>query len=141
MDSTDIVDDPVDLPVVTAPSANRRTRTATVLSVPALAALAVSAVLFLVPVTNPDVQDCGSPAVFLLRATSDRPLVEQDGTAINGWTKTRIQKAYDNRCSSRVADRAVPAGVALIVFWILGLVAAAIAWSGRRALRRARRND
>lgn len=120
---------------------NARVRTATILSGIALATLAASALLFLLPVTNPGVQSCGAPAVFLLGATSDRPLVDSDGNLINGWDaeadRDRIQAAQDDPCSSRVARRAVPAGVLLAGFWVLTPTAVIIGWSGRRALRRA----
>lgn len=123
----------------TAPT-NTRMRTATVLVGVALTALAVSAVLFLVPVKNPGVQQCGPPAVFLLQATSDRPLVDNEGSLINGWDADedadRIRSAQDNRCSARVADRAVPAGILLVVFWVVTVVAVVIGWTGRRSLRR-----
>lgn len=119
---------------------NKRMRTATILGGIAIAALVVSAVLFTVPVTNPGVQHCGAPVGFLLRATSDRPLVQSDGTLINGWDQEtdaqRIRAAQHDACSSLVAHRAIPAGILLVGFWVLGVVAALTGWTGRRALRR-----
>lgn len=126
--------DPVE--PIDAARPNRRMRAATILAVPALLALAASAALFVVPVTNPGVQDCGSPAWFLLRAQTDRPLIESDGTGINGWKTARLQKAHDDRCSVQVARRAVPAGSLLVVFWVLGGFAIVLGWTGRRSLRR-----
>ncbi len=114
---------------------NRRMRTATVLTIPALLALAASAVLFVVPVTNPGVQDCGSPGWFLLRAQADRPLVTDEGEPLHGWDQARLRQAHHDRCSAQVAARAVPAGVLLVVFWVLALVAVVIGWNGRRGLR------
>ena len=110
-------------------------RTATVLTIHALVALASSVVLFAVPVTNPGVQDCGSPGWFLLQATADRPLVTDDGAALHGWDQARLRQAHQDRCSAQVAARAVPAGVLLVVFWVLALVAVVIGWNGRRGLR------
>ncbi len=119
---------------------NARTTTATVLAGVALGALVASALLFLLPVSNPGVQNCGAPAGFLLRATSDRPLVDGDGNLINGWDadedRDRIERAQDGRCSRRVARRAVPAGGFLSAFWVLTPAAVLVGWSGRRALRR-----
>jgi len=115
---------------------NRRMRAATVLTIPALLAVAASAALFLLPVTNPGVQDCGSPAWFLLQAHTDRPLVTDEGSPLHGWDKARLRQAHDDRCSAQVADRAVPAGVLLLVFWVLALVAIVVGWTGRRSLRR-----
>ncbi len=110
-------------------------RAATVLTVPALLALAASAALFLVPVTNPGVQDCGSPGWFLLQARADRPLVTDGGSPLHGWDQARLRQAHHDRCSAQVSARAVPAGVLLVVFWVLALVAVVIGWSGRRGLR------
>lgn len=129
--------DPVD-----GPEPNVRMRTATVLVGIALGALVLSALLFTVPVSNPQVQDCGAPAEFLLRATSDRPLVDADGELINGWDAEtdhdRIAQAQKDPCSKRVARRAVPAGGFLVLFWVLTPAALILGWSGRRALRRRR---
>lgn len=115
---------------------NRRMRVATVLMALASVALAVSAVLFLVPVSNPGVQNCGAPAWFLLTAETDRPLVDSEGQAVNGWNEQRLRRAHEERCSVRVADRAVPAGALLGGFWIVGLGALIVGWTGRRSLRR-----
>lgn len=127
--------DPSDSPSEVA-RPNRRMRTATVLTIPALLALAASAALFLVPVANPGVQDCGSPAWFLLQARADRPLVTDEGGPLHGWGQARLRQAHQDRCSAQVATRAVPAGALLVVFWVLALVAVVIGWNGRRGLRR-----
>lgn len=119
-----------------APSANRRTRVASALMALGLATLVASAVLFTVPVTSPGVQHCGSPAWFLLHAESNRPLVDTEGDAINGWNNTQLRHAYANRCSVQVARRAVPAGILLGGFWIVVLGAFLIGWNGRRSLHR-----
>ncbi|MBS1847919.1 MAG: hypothetical protein JST73_06530 [Actinobacteria bacterium] len=115
---------------------NRRTRTAGIVMIVGLVVLAVSALLFLLPVVNPGVQDCGSPAVFLLHAKGDRPLVDSGGDPINGWGKARLARADAHRCSRQVARRAIPAGGLLVGFWVLVPVAAMIGWSGRRAFRK-----
>ena len=119
-----------------AESPNRRMRATSVVMVFALAALAISAVLFLLPVSNPQVQSCGSPARFLLGAQPDATMVSADGTPIHGWDRKQIQHAYDNRCSVRVGRRAVPAGILLVSFWVLVVVAVVLGWNGRRSLRR-----
>ncbi|HET8931069.1 MAG TPA: hypothetical protein VFN21_10470 [Acidimicrobiales bacterium] len=111
-------------------------RVATVLMVPALLALVGSAVLFLVPVTNPGVQQCGPPAWFLLQAGTNASLVTDEGKPLHGWDDARLRQAQDDRCSAQVADRAVPAGILLVTFWVLALVAVVLGWTGRRALRK-----
>ncbi len=122
--------------VTVGPGAARRLRITSALMVVALVALAASTVLFTLPVTNPGVQSCGSPAWFLLQAESDAPLVDPDGQPLNGWDTERIQEADDNRCSVLVAQRAVPAGVLLVVFWALTGTAVVLGWTTRRGLRR-----
>jgi hypothetical protein len=115
---------------------NRRMRAATVLMVPALVAFVGSAALFLIPVTNPGVQHCGTPAGFLLQAQTDHALVAEDGKPLHGWDTARLRQAQDDRCSVQVADRAVPAAVLLVAFWVLALAAIILGWTGRRALRK-----
>src|SRR5690554_4978157 len=78
--------------VTVGPGAARRLRITSALMVVALVALAASTVLFTLPVTNPGVQSCGSPAWFLLQAESDAPLVDPDGQPLNGWDTERIQE-------------------------------------------------
>lgn len=118
------------------PRANRRMRAATILMVPALLAFVGSAALFLVPVTNPGVQQCGPPAWFLLQAETNQALVTDDGKPLHGWDDARLRQAHDDRCSVQVADRAVPAGILLVTFWVLALAAVILGWTGRRALRK-----
>ncbi len=125
-----------DEPIPTAVPSNFRTKVSTPLGWLALAVIVASAVLFTLPVANPGVQDCGAPAWFLLQAKVDRPLVTTNGKPINGWGKARLEKANAQRCSVRVSQRAVPAGILLAVFWVLALAALILTWSGRRSLRR-----
>ena len=101
----------------------------------ALPLLVASAVLFLLPVESPGVQRCGSPAVFLLKATADKPLVDTNGKPLNGWNTKELRHAYSNRCSKQVARRAVPAGGLLVGFWFVALAAALLGWATRRSLR------
>jgi hypothetical protein len=109
---------------------------ARVLAWAALPLLVASVALFLLPVTNPQVQHCGSPAVFLLRATADKSLINDDGTALHGWTQAQLDASWKHRCSVRVAARAVPAGGLLVAFWAVAGGALVTGWIGRRRLRR-----
>ena len=126
---------PPDDPPDESPTATGVGKAATVLAWLALPLLAASAVLFTLPVDSPGVQQCGSPAVFLLKATSDKPLFDTNGKPLNGWNAKELKRAYERRCSKQVARRAVPAGIALVAFWVVALVAALLGWATRRALR------
>jgi hypothetical protein len=112
-------------------------RVATILAWVSLPLLAASALLFLLPVSNPGVEDCGSPIVSLLQAQPDRPLIDADGTAINGWGPKRLEQAQEQSCEHRVAQRAVPAGILLVSFWLVAGVALLLHWVDR-AKQRAR---
>lgn len=100
-----------------------------------------SIVLFAMPVTNAGVQRCGSPAWFLLRATTDRPLIDAQGNAINDWDEAQLRKANAQRCSKLVAQRAVPAGYLLGGFWLVSAISLAIGFSANRSERRRLRDD
>lgn len=110
-------------------------KAATVSAWLALPLLVASALLFTLPVDSPGVQQCGSPAVFLLKATSDKPLFDTNGKPLNGWNTKELKRANDRRCSKQVARRAVPAGALLVGFWVVALVAALLGWATRRSLR------
>ncbi len=125
-----------DSPTVEPLAPNRRMRAATPIAAVALVALAASAILFTLPVTNPGVQRCGAPAMFLLKATSNKPLVDAEGKPINGWNTAQLRRADSHRCSKQVADRAVPAGMLLAGFWLLALVSVGLVLAGRWSLRR-----
>lgn len=113
-----------------------KVRIATVLAWTALVLLAASAILFTLPVSNPGVQKCGSPGWFLLRATSNAPLFTTEGKPIHGWTEAQLRHADTHRCSTQVANRAVPAGLLLAAFWLVALAALILYLIGRRQLRR-----
>jgi hypothetical protein len=117
------------------PAGSGLTRASTVLAWLALPLLVASAVLFLLPVSSPGVQQCGSPAVFLLKATSDKPLVDTSGKPLNGWNTKELRQAYRHRCSVLVARRAVPAGGLLVGFWVVAIAATLLSWATRRSLR------
>lgn len=136
MDSETATDEATTLPSTAPRVHNRRTRAASILMVAALVCLGVSAVLFAVPVSSPGVQQCGSPAWFLLRAQSNRALLDSNGEPINDWTQAQVRKAYTQRCSVQVARRAIPAAMLLAAFWLLVVIALILGWSGRRALGR-----
>lgn len=110
-------------------------RVATILAWVSLPLLAASALLFLLPVSNPGVEHCGSPIVSLLQAQPDRPLINADGTAINGWGPKRLEQAQAQSCEHRVAQRAVPAGILLVSFWVVAGVALLLHWVERTRQR------
>lgn len=118
-----------------APTGAGLGKAATVLAWLALPLLVGSALLFTLPVDSPGVQQCGSPAVFLLKATSDKPLFDTSGKPLHGWNTMELKRAYGHRCSRQVARRAVPAGGLLVAFWVVALVAVLLSWATRRSLR------
>lgn len=120
---------------------SRRLRVATILAWLALPVLAASALLFVLPVDNPGVQNCGSPVVYLLKAKPDRPLVNNDGTPINGWSTARLKAADAHRCAVTVPRRAVPAAILLLAFWVIAAVALIIRWVDRATLRACARSE
>jgi hypothetical protein len=138
----DVTDDPVTGPAIDHPEptddppvGTGLTKASTVLAWLALPLLVASAVLFLLPVSSPGVQHCGSPAVFLLKATSDKPLFDTSGKPLNGWNTKELHRAHDHRCSVLVSHRAVPAGALLVAFWVVALAATLLSWATRRSLR------
>ena len=110
-------------------------KVSTILAWLALPLVVASTVLFLLPVDRRGVQQCGSPTVFLLKATADKPLVDTSGKPLNGWSTSELKHAYERRCSVLVSRRAVPAGGLLVGFWIVAVIAALLAWATRRSLR------
>jgi len=103
----------------------------------------VAVVLFLgalaflaVPVSNPPVQHCGAPGLFLLHGTQDAALQDPQGNPVHGLGQKQLQHAYDHRCSVRVADRATPAAVLGAGFVVAGMLALVLGLVGHRAARR-----
>ncbi|MGI8940057.1 MAG: hypothetical protein ACR2JF_17945 [Iamia sp.] len=102
---------------------------------------AVAAVLLALPVRTPDVQDCGAPAAYLydgrvdvipdvndqILGPDDQPLTLDPGTA---------EVAREEPCQARVADRAVPALVLVLVGTVVGLAAFALEILAVRPRRR-----
>ncbi len=128
---------PIDDLSATPPAAtpSRRLRIATILAWLALPLLAASALLFFLPVKSPGVQNCGSPVVYLLKAKPDRSLINDDGTAINGWSTARLKVAQKQRCAVIVPRRAIPAAILLLAFWLIAAAALLLRWVDRASLR------
>ena len=83
--------------------------------------LFLGALAFLaLPVSNPPVQHCGAPGLFLLHGTQDAPLQDAQGNPVHGLGQKQLQHAFDHRCSVRVADRAAPAAVLGAAFVVAG---------------------
>ena len=105
----------------------------------AVGAFAAVAILGLVPIRNPGVQDCGVPAMFLARGRAD-VYPDADGRIRN--PEGRVQtldaaehaRALHHRCSQRVAARMVPAGILAVAATLVGTALLIVVWV--RAWRR-----
>ncbi len=119
----------------------RRPTTVTVTAWVALVGLVVAFVgigIMLLPLRTPT-QDCGTAAGFLLDGRVDELINPDDPPA--GITKAEALDNNANRCQERAANRARPAGVAVVAGTLLGLVAVltevGVRWRWRAATRRA----
>ena len=121
---------PHEAPSAPAPAAPRRTWLNRLAAVPgwlAVVAMLGSLGLAFVPLSNPGVQTCGSPALFLLDGKVDRlpdangRVQDADGT-IRTLTKAQQDRAFNHKCSARVADRIVPLAATFGTGAIVGLV-------------------
>jgi hypothetical protein len=108
-----------------------------------IALIVLGVVVSLVPVDNPGVQACGAPVAYLVSGELDRipdadGRVERNGEVVTLDAAAR-KRAVDTPCSERIARRAIPAGVLVVVGSILGLTAVIIGIVGawRRASARA----
>jgi len=117
-------------PAVTPPP-GRLGRVATVLAGLALLAHLVAALLLVVPVETPEVQDCGAPGAYLLTGRLDH-IPDEDGR-IRGPDGEVITldddvaaEARATPCRERVADRGVPAAILVVAATLLGVVAFAL---------------
>ncbi|HEX7132953.1 MAG TPA: hypothetical protein VF228_10270, partial [Iamia sp.] len=91
----------------------------------------VAAILLALPVETPEVQDCGAPGAYLLAGRVDR--IPDDEDRILGPDDEVItldpDVAADARatpCRDRVAERAVPAAILLVIATVVGVVAFAV---------------
>lgn len=109
---------------------------ATVLASIAPVLFVVALVYAVVPVENPGVQQCGTPVLFVVRATPDAPLFSDEGKPIHNWNEAQLRRANDQRCSIKAADRMVPAAIAFAAFLVVGTTAVGLSWLTRRAMRR-----
>lgn len=119
----------------------RRPATVTVMAWVALVGLVVAFVgvgIMLLPLSTPT-QDCGTAAGFLLDGRVDEVVNPDDPPA--GITKDEALDNNANRCQERAANRARPAGLAVVGGTLLGLIAvlteAVVRWRWRLASRRA----
>lgn len=98
-----------------------------------LVPLAVAIGFVTLGVTNPGVQDCGSPTMFVLEDRAD------DRVALVGEVITEEQRALDEqaRCTERVRDRLISAAIAGGVFLLVATTGAVLGLiDDRRRLRR-----
>ncbi|MBV9950613.1 MAG: hypothetical protein JO291_01580 [Acidimicrobiia bacterium] len=108
----------------------------------AVVLITVGAVIVLVPVRNPGVQQCGAPLTFLVSGQLDR-LPDATGRVLIDNRVVTLSpaarhRAVDSPCSERVERRAIPAGVLVVLGSVMGLTAVAIGTVGawRRASAR-----
>lgn len=96
-----------------------------------LVGFAVALVLLVLPVRVPEVQDCGTAAGFLLDGRIDTVpdaegrILDAGGSVVT-LADDVAETARRAPCSSRVADRAVPAAVLVATSTLLGLVALSV---------------
>lgn len=132
---------PVTAPPVTSPApgprgvtrlptrpAGRIGQVATTLAVASLVGFAIAAVLFLIPVETPGVQDCGTPAGYLLDGRVDQiPDPEGRIRDASGEIVTLdpdvAAEARETPCQDRVAARAVPAAGLTLASLLVGMIA------------------
>lgn len=108
----------------------------------ALACAIATAIILVLPVHNRPVQNCGSPALFLLRGTPNAALTDDNGKPLYGLDQAGVQRAYDHRCTVEVGRRAWPAALTGTAFLCCGVLALALAFVARhRHKRRARDAD
>jgi hypothetical protein len=87
----------------------------------------VAALLLVIPVEVPEVQDCGTPLGYLLEAPVD-VVVSEDGRFLDGDGEVvtidadAAREARENPCRERVAALAVPAGILLVLAFVVGVV-------------------
>lgn len=119
----------------------RRPTTVTVTAWVALAGLVVAFIgiaVLLRPLSTP-IQDCGTAAGFLLDGRADQVANPNDPPA--GTTKADVLDNNAKRCQERAANRARPAGVAVVGGTLIGLVAvlveAGVRWRWRTKVRSA----
>lgn len=96
-----------------------------------LACFVVAVVLLTIPVTTPEVQDCGAPGAYLAEGRLDvvpdaeDRILGPDGEVVTLDAPT-AQAARDEPCQQRVATRAVPAGALLLAGTVGGISAFAV---------------
>lgn len=88
----------------------------------------VAALLVVIPVSVPEVQDCGTPVSYILRGPVDvipNPegrFLDEDGEVVTVDDDV-AREARDRPCRDRIATLAVPAAVLLVIATFVGLVA------------------
>lgn len=127
------------IPSPTAPP--RRPTPVTTMAWVALAGLVVALIgigVLLLPLQTPT-QDCGTAAGFLLNGRVNELVNPDDPPA--GITKADALDNNTKPCQERAANRALPAGVAVVGGTLIALIAVAVEaivrWRWRAATRRA----
>ena len=110
----------------------------------AVALIGLGVVIALVPVSNPGVQRCGAPILYLVSGELDRipdesGRIARDGAVVTLSPAAR-ERAIESPCSERVERRAIPAGVLVVAGAMVGLTAVTIGIVGawRRTARKTR---
>ena len=99
------------------PSARKRPLVFTILGWGAIVSLGVALIMALLPIDNPGVQSCGTPAAFMaqgrvnLYPDAARQIRRADGS-VQTLNKAQLDRAFDHPCTARVSARMVP------VFWL-----------------------
>jgi hypothetical protein len=106
-------------------------RVAIVAAALSLLAYLVAAIVLAIPVETPEVQDCGAPGAYLLAGRVDRIPDEEnrilgpDGEVVTLDADVAAE-ARATPCRDRVAERAVPATILLVIATVVGVVAFAV---------------
>jgi hypothetical protein len=112
----------------------------------ALLAYLVAALLLVVPVEVPEVQDCGAPGAYLLGGRLDRIPDEDDrilgpDDEVVTLDEDVAAEARATPCRDRVADRGVPAFILVVAATGLGTAAFALELIVVRPRQRRRMRD
>jgi hypothetical protein len=88
----------------------------------------VAALLLVIPVEVPEVEDCGTPLTYLLEGpvdvipTEDGRFLDQQGEVVT-LDADATREARSRPCRERVADLAVPAALLIALATLVGFVA------------------
>jgi hypothetical protein len=124
------VDLPPPPPAVPPPAdgPRRLARAALAMAWASLLLYGVAALLLVIPVEVPEVQDCGTPVSYLLEGpvdvvpTEDGRFLDEQGEVVT-LDADATREARDRPCRERIAALAVPAAALIVVATLVGLTA------------------